>query len=208
MLCLVEKKVLSFTIDEIRRIKMSDMSSILTEAVERMEKSLDVLKTDLQKIRTGRAHPSILEHIEVDYYGSMTPLTQVANVTAVDARTLSVVPWEKTMNAVVEKVIRESDLGLNPASVGDQIRVPMPALTEERRKDLVKVVRREAEAAKVAIRNIRRDSNGTLKSLLKEKEISEDDERRSQDEVQKITDKFIVEVDAALASKEKDLLDV
>jgi ribosome recycling factor len=204
----VEKKVLSFTIDEIRRIKMSDMSSILTEAVERMEKSLDVLKTDLQKIRTGRAHPSILEHIEVDYYGSMTPLTQVANVTAVDARTLSVVPWEKTMNAAVEKVIRESDLGLNPASVGDQIRVPMPALTEERRKDLVKVVRREAEAAKVAIRNIRRDSNGTLKSLLKEKEISEDDERRSQDEVQKITDKFIVEVDAALAGKEKDLLDV
>ena len=205
---LVEKKVLSFTIDEIRRIKMSDMSSILTEAVERMEKSLDVLKTDLQKIRTGRAHPSILEHIEVDYYGSMTPLTQVANVTAVDARTLSVVPWEKTMNAVVEKVIRESDLGLNPASVGDQIRVPMPALTEERRKDLVKVVRREAEAAKVAIRNIRRDSNGALKSLLKEKEISEDDERRSQDEVQKITDKFIDKVDAALASKEKDLLDV
>jgi ribosome recycling factor len=204
----VEKKVLWFTIDEIRRIKMSDMSSVLAEAVGRMEKSLDVLKTDLQKIRTGRAHPSILEHIEVDYYGSMTPLTQVANVTAVDARTLSVVPWEKTMNAVVEKVIRESDLGLNPASVGDQIRVPMPALTEERRKDLVKVVRREAESAKVAIRNIRRDSNGTLKSLLKEKEISEDDERRSQDEVQKITDKFIVEVDAALASKEKDLLDV
>jgi ribosome recycling factor len=208
MLCLVKKKVLSFTIDEIRRIKMSDMSSVLAEAVGRMEKSLDVLKTDLQKIRTGRAHPSILEHIEVDYYGSMTPLTQVANVTAIDARTLSVVPWEKTMNAVVEKVIRESDLGLNPASVGDQIRVPMPALTEERRKDLVKVVRREAEAAKVAIRNIRRDSNGTLKSLLKDKEISEDDERRSQDEVQKITDKFIVEVDAALASKEKDLLDV
>jgi ribosome recycling factor len=204
----VEKKVLSFTIEEIRRIKMSDMSNVLSEAKERMEKSLDVLKTDLQKIRTGRAHPSILEHIEVDYYGSMTPLTQVANVTAIDARTLSVVPWEKTMNAVVEKVIRDSDLGLNPASVGDQIRVPMPALTEERRKDLVKVVRREAEAAKVAIRNIRRDSNGTLKGLLKDKEISEDDERRSQDEVQKITDKFIVEVDAALASKEKDLLDV
>lgn len=204
----VEKKVLSFTIEEIRRIKMSDMSNVLSEAKERMEKSLDVLKTDLQKIRTGRAHPSILEHIEVDYYGSMTPLTQVANVTAIDARTLSVVPWEKTMNAVVEKVIRNSDLGLNPASVGDQIRVPMPALTEERRKDLVKVVRREAEAAKVAIRNIRRDSNGTLKGLLKDKEISEDDERRSQDEVQKITDKFIVEVDAALASKEKDLLDV
>jgi ribosome recycling factor len=208
MQCLVEKKVLSFTIEEIRRIKMSDMSNVLSEAKERMEKSLDVLKTDLQKIRTGRAHPSILEHIEVDYYGSMTPLTQVANVTAIDARTLSVVPWEKTMNAVVEKVIRDSDLGLNPASVGDQIRVPMPALTEERRKDLVKVVRREAEAAKVAIRNIRRDSNGTLKGLLKDKEISEDDERRSQDEVQKITDKFIVEVDAALASKEKDLLDV
>ena len=208
MQCWVEKKVLSFTIDEIRRIKLSDMSIVLAEAVERMEKSLDVLKTDLQKIRTGRAHPSILEHIEVDYYGSMTPLTQVANVTAIDARTLSVVPWEKTMNAVVEKVIRDSDLGLNPASVGDQIRVPMPALTEERRKDLVKVVRREAEAAKVAIRNIRRDSNGTLKGLLKDKEISEDDERRSQDEVQKITDKFIVEVDAALASKEKDLLDV
>ena len=208
MQCWVEKKVLSFTIEEIRRIKMSDMSNVLSEAKERMEKSLDVLKTDLQKIRTGRAHPSILEHIEVDYYGSMTPLTQVANVTAIDARTLSVVPWEKTMNAVVEKVIRDSDLGLNPASVGDQIRVPMPALTEERRKDLVKVVRREAEAAKVAIRNIRRDSNGTLKGLLKDKEISEDDERRSQDEVQKITDKFIVEVDAALASKEKDLLDV
>ena len=208
MQCWAEKKVLSFTIEEIRRIKMSDMSNVLSEAKERMEKSLDVLKTDLQKIRTGRAHPSILEHIEVDYYGSMTPLTQVANVTAIDARTLSVVPWEKTMNAVVEKVIRDSDLGLNPASVGDQIRVPMPALTEERRKDLVKVVRREAEAAKVAIRNIRRDSNGTLKGLLKDKEISEDDERRSQDEVQKITDKFIVEVDAALASKEKDLLDV
>jgi ribosome recycling factor len=208
MLCLVEKKALSFTIDEIRRIKMSDMSSVLSEAVGRMEKSLDVLKTDLQKIRTGRAHPSILEHIEVDYYGTLTPLTQVANVTAIDARTLSVVPWEKTMNAVVEKVIRESDLGLNPASVGDQIRVPMPALTEDRRKDLVKVVRREAEAAKVAIRNIRRDSNGTLKSMLKDKEISEDDERRSQDEVQKITDKFIIEVDGALASKEKDLLDV
>jgi ribosome recycling factor len=138
----------------------------------------------------------------------MTPLTQVANVTAIDSRTLSVVPWEKTMTAAVEKVIRESDLGLNPASLGEQIRVPMPALTEERRKDLVKVVRKEAEAAKVAIRNIRRDSNTELKNLLKDKAISEDDERRSQDEIQKTTDKYITEVDVALVSKEKDLLDV
>ena len=187
---------------------MSDVSIVLSEALERMGKSLDVLKLDLQKIRTGRAHPSILEHIQVDYYGSMTPLTQVANVTAIDSRTLSVVPWEKTMTADVEKVIRESDLGLNPASLGEQIRVPMPALTEERRKDLVKVVRKEAEAAKVAIRNIRRDSNTELKNLLKDKAISEDDERRSQDEVQKTTDKYIAEVDVALVSKEKDLLDV
>ena len=138
----------------------------------------------------------------------MTPLTQVANVTAIDSRTLSVVPWEKTMTAAVEKVIRESDLGLNTASLGEQIRVPMPALTEERRKDLVKVVRKEAEAAKVAIRNIRRDSNTELKNLLKDKAISEDDERRSQDEIQKTTDKYITEVDVALVSKEKDLLDV
>jgi ribosome recycling factor len=187
---------------------MSEFSAVLTEAVERMNKSLDVLKTDLQKIRTGRAHPSILEHIQVDYYGAMTPLTQVANVTAIDARTLSVVPWEKSMGSIVEKVIRESDLGLNPAALGDQIRVPMPALTEERRRDLVKVVRKEAESTKVAIRNIRRDANGHLKNLLKDKEISEDDDRRMQDDVQKVTDKSIKEVDSALAIKEKDLLDV
>lgn len=187
---------------------MSDILSLIRDSKEKMTKSLDVLKADLQKVRTGRAHPSLLDHIQVDYYGSPTPLNQVANVTATDSRTLSVVPWEKTMVSIVEKTIRDSDLGLNPASVGDQIRVPMPALTEERRRDLIKVVRKEAESARVAIRNVRRESNSELKTMTKDKQISEDDERKAQEDIQKITDNYIGEIDAALASKETDLLAV
>ena len=187
---------------------MSDILSLIRDSKEKMTKSLDVLKADLQKVRTGRAHPSLLDHIQVDYYGSPTPLNQVANVTATDSRTLSVVPWEKTMVSIVEKTIRDSDLGVNPASVGDQIRVPMPALTEERRRDLIKVVRKEAESARVAIRNVRRESNSELKTMTKDKQISEDDERKAQEDIQKITDNYIGEIDAALASKETDLLAV
>ena len=175
-----------------------------TEA--KMVKSMEALKTDLAKVRTGRAHTGILDHVQVDYYGSMVPVNQVANVTLVDARTIGVQPWEKNMVAKVEKAIRDSDLGLNPATNGDVIRVPMPALTEERRKDLTKVVRSEAEGARVSVRNVRRDANNDLKSLLKDKEISEDEERRGQDEVQKLTDKYIVEIDKLLAEKEKDLM--
>ena len=175
-----------------------------TEA--KMVKSMEALKTDLAKVRTGRAHTGILDHVQVDYYGSMVPVNQVANVTLVDARTIGVQPWEKPMVAKVEKAIRDSDLGLNPATNGDVIRVPMPALTEERRKDLTKVVRSEAEGARVSVRNVRRDANNDLKSLLKDKEISEDEERRGQDEVQKLTDKYIVEIDKLLAEKEKDLM--
>ena len=173
---------------------------------EKMQKSLDSFKSDLAKIRTGRAHTGLLDHILVDYYGSMVPINQVAGVNLGDAKTINVQPYEKNMVAKVEKAIRDSDLGLNPATSGDLIRVPMPILTEERRKDLIKVVRTEAESAKVAIRNIRRDANDSLKKSLKEKEISEDDERRSQDDVQKITDKFIAEIDKLLQLKESELL--
>jgi ribosome recycling factor len=175
---------------------------------QKMHKSIETLKADLAKVRTGRAHTGILDHIQVDYYGNPTQLTQVANVTLIDARTIGVQPWEKKMIAVVEKAIRESDLGLNPSTHGDMIRVPTPALTEERRKEMVKLVKGEGEDAKIAIRNIRRDANESLKKLLKDKAVSEDDERRAQDEVQKLTDKFVIEVDKMMVEKEKEILTV
>ncbi len=175
-------------------------------AEQKMHKSIEALKTDLGKVRTGRAHTGILDHVTVDYYGTPTLLAQVANVTLIDARTIGVSPWEKKMAGAIEKAIRDADLGLNPATQGDLVRVPMPALTEERRRELIKVVKHEGENAKVAIRNLRRDAIHTLKELLKEKTISEDEERRAQDEIQKLTDKSIVDVDKVLAAKEADLL--
>ncbi|MFM8467540.1 MAG: ribosome recycling factor [Oxalobacteraceae bacterium] len=175
---------------------------------QKMQKSIETLKGNLAKVRTGRAHPGMLDHIQVDYYGTPTQITQLANVTLLDARTVGVQPWEKKMLAVVEKAIRESDLGLNPSTQGDLIRVPTPPLTEERRKEMVKLVKSEAEDGKIAIRNIRRDANESLKKLLKDKTISEDDERRSQDDVQKLTDKFVAEVDKLVAEKEKEILTV
>ncbi|HYJ18751.1 MAG TPA: ribosome recycling factor [Burkholderiales bacterium] len=184
------------------------IADIKKAAEQKMQKSLETLKSDLGKVRTGRAHTGILDHVHVDYYGNPTPLNQVANVSLLDARTISVTPWEKKMVAAIEKAIREADLGLNPASMGELIRVPMPALTEERRRDLTKVVKAEAENARVAVRNIRRDANNTLKDLLKSKEISEDDERRAQDDVQKLTDRHIAEIDKALVAKEADLMAV
>jgi ribosome recycling factor len=177
-------------------------------ADHKMQKTLETLKNDLQKIRTGRAHIGLLDHVMVDYYGSPVPVNQVANITLVDSRTLGVQAWEKGMVQKVEKAIRDSDLGLNPASQGDLIRVPMPALTEERRRDLIKVVKNEGEAAKVAIRNLRRDANTHLKDALKKGEIPEDDERRAQDDVQKLTDKSIAEVDKMLAAKEAELMQI
>ena len=173
---------------------------------QKMLKSLEALKHDLAKVRTGRAHPGILDHVQVDYYGSMVAIGQVANITLIDARTIGVQPWEKPMIAKVEKAIRDSDLGLNPSSQGDMIRVPTPALTEERRRDLIKLVKHEGENAKIAVRNQRRDANTHLKEALKKKEVSEDDERRVQDEIQKLTDKFVIEIDKMLADKEKDLM--
>lgn len=175
---------------------------------QKMNKSIDTLKADLAKVRTGRAHTGILDHVMVDYYGTPTHIAQVANVTLVDARTIGVQPWEKKMVGVIEKAIRESDLGLNPATHGDLIRVPTPPLTEERRKEMAKLVKSEAETAKVAIRNIRRDANEGLKKLVKDKACSEDDERRAQDDVQKLTDKFVAEVDKLVAEKEKELMTV
>ena len=174
----------------------------------KMQRSIEALKADLAKVRTGRAHTGILDHVMVEYYGSMVPLSQVANVSLLDARTISVQPWEKNMVQKVEKAIRDSDLGLNPASQGDLIRVPMPALTEERRKEMIKVVKHEGEGAKVAIRNLRRDAIAHLKDALKKGEIPEDDERKAQDDVQKLTDKYIVEVDKMLAAKEAELMQV
>ena len=184
------------------------VSEVKQQADHKMQKSLEALKNDLAKVRTGRAHPSLLDQVHVDYYGSPTPLSQVANLTIIDARTIGVQPWEKSMLAPVEKAIRESDLGLNPASMGDLIRVPMPALTEERRKDLVKVVKHEGENAKIAVRNIRRDANEHLKKMLKDKETTEDEERRAQDDVQKMTDKFVAEIDKLVAQKEADIMTV
>ena len=184
------------------------IADVKKSAEQKMQKTLETLKADLAKVRTGRAHTGILDHITVDYYGSQMPINQVANVTLLDPRTISVHPWEKKMVSVIEKAIRESDLGLNPATAGEVIRVPMPPLTEERRKDLIKVVKHEAENARVAVRNIRRDANNALKELLKQKTISEDHDRRAQDEIQKLTDRFISEIDKALATKEADLIAV
>jgi ribosome recycling factor len=177
-------------------------------AEQKMQKSIETLKVDLAKVRTGRAHIGLLDHVMVEYYGSPTALSQVASLTLIDARTIGVQPYEKKMGAVIEKAIREADLGLNPSSQGDLIRVPTPPLNEERRKEMVKLVKSQAEDAKIAIRNIRRDANESLKKLLKEKACSEDDERRAQDDVQKLTDKFVVEVDKIVADKEKEVLTV
>lgn len=184
------------------------LNEINQDAQARMQKSANALIDNFKKIRTGRAHPSILEGVMVPYYGSDVPLTQVANVSVEDARTLSISPWEKPMVGAIEKAIMKSDLGLNPASNGDVIRVPMPALTEETRKGYIRQARKEAEGAKVSIRNIRRDANGDFKDLLKEKEITEDDLRRGEDLIQKLTDKFVAEVDSLLESKEKDLMEI
>ncbi|MBT8139765.1 MAG: ribosome recycling factor [Gammaproteobacteria bacterium] len=178
------------------------------DASERMQKSLDALASAFNKIRTGRAHPSILEGLRVDYYGSETPLTQMANVTVEDSRTLSITPWEKNLVPEIEKAIMKSDLGLNPSTAGAVIRVPMPPLTEETRKGFIKQARHEAESARVSLRSIRRDVLGDIKDLLKEKEISEDEERRAQDEIQKLTDQFVAKVEAALKAKEVDLLEI
>ena len=182
------------------------IDDIKQDAERRMQKSVEALKTELAKIRTGRPHPSLLDHVTVDYYGSEVPISQVANINVEDARTLSVTPWEKPMVGVVEKAIMTSDLGLNPATNGNVIRVPMPPLTEERRRDLTRVVKQEGEQGKVAIRNIRRDANSDFKSLLKEKDISEDEARGAEEDVQKLTDKYVAEVDALLQEKEQDLL--
>jgi ribosome recycling factor len=184
------------------------MNDIQKRTAERMQKSIEALKHEFAKIRTGRAHPSLLEHIRVSYYGNEVPLTQVANVAVEDARSLAVTPWERNMVQAIEKAIMTSDLGLNPSTAGTVIRVPLPPLTEERRRDLIKVVRHEAENGRVAIRNIRRDANNELKAALKEKLISEDEDRRSQEQIQKTTDQFIKEVDKLLEQKEADLLAV
>ena len=184
------------------------INDILKDSKTRMEKSVEALKGQLSKIRTGRAHPSLLDGIQVSYYGANTPLRQVANVSVEDARTLTISVFDKTLIQPVEKAILQSDLGLNPMSAGTTIRVPLPPLTEERRRDLVKVVRNEAEGARVAVRNIRRDANADLKTLLKDKEIGEDDERKAADEVQKLTDAFVKKVDEVLADKEKELMEV
>ncbi|HJV82671.1 ribosome recycling factor [Noviherbaspirillum sp.] len=184
------------------------VTEVKKNAEQKMQKSIETLKADLAKVRTGRAHTGILDHLLVDYYGTPTHINQVANVTLIDARTIGVQPWEKKMVGVVEKAIRESDLGLNPSTQGDLIRVPTPPLTEERRKEIVKIVKGEGEDSKVAIRNIRRDANEALKKMLKDKACSEDDERRAQDDVQKLTDKFVAEVDKLISEKEKELLTV
>jgi ribosome recycling factor len=184
------------------------INELKKSAEQKMQKTVETLKHDYQKVRTGRAHTGLLDHIQVDYYGALMPIAQVANVTLGDPRTIAVQPWEKKMVPVVEKAIRDSDLGLNPATSGDVIRVPMPALTEERRKELIKVVRHEAENARVAVRNVRRDANEHLKKLLKEHKVSEDDERHAQTDVQKITDRYIAEIDKVLQGKEADLMAV
>ncbi len=184
------------------------VAEVKKSAESRMTKSLETLKLNLSKIRTGRAHAGILDHVMVDYYGSPVPISQVANINLIDARTINVQPWEKKMAALVEKAIRDSDLGLNPQSMGDNIRVPMPALTEERRRELTKVARSEGEDAKIAVRNLRRDANEALKKLVKDKEASEDDERRAQDDVQKLTDRNVAEIDRMVAQKEADIMTV
>jgi len=185
-----------------------DVAQIKKTTEQKMQKSIEALKADLAKVRTGRAHTGLLDHLRVDYYGQEVPIGQVANVTLLDARTIGIQPWEKKIVAVIDKAIRESDLGLNPVTQGELIRVPMPALTEERRKELAKVVRHEGENSRVAIRNLRRDANHHLKELLKQRAIPEDQERRSQDEIQKLTDRYIAEVDKLLQQKEADLMHV
>lgn len=187
----------TYTLDDIRKT-----------ASDKMNRSLEAFKAELQKIRTGRAHPGLLDQVHVEYYGSMVPLSQVANLTLLDARTIGVQPWEKGMGAKIEKAIRESDLGLNPASQGDLLRVPMPALTEERRRELTKVVRHAGEEARIHVRNVRREANEHLKKMLKDKEVSEDDERRVQDEVQRLTDRFIAEIDKVVQGKEAEVMAV
>jgi ribosome recycling factor len=182
------------------------IADIKKTAEQKMKKSVEALKNDLAKVRTGRAHTGLLDHISVDYYGTPTPIPQVANVTLIDARTIGVTPWEKKLASAIEKAIRDSDLGLNPATVGEIVRVPMPPLTEERRRDLIKVVHREAEGARVAVRNVRRDAIHQLKELLKQKKVAEDEERRAQDDVQKLTDRHIAEIDKILQAKEADLM--
>ena len=184
------------------------IADIKKSAEEKMKKTIETLKSDLGKVRTGRAHTGLLDHVLVDYYGTPTAINGIANVTLLDARTIGVTPWEKKMTSAIEKAIRDSDLGLNPATVGETVRVPMPSLTEERRRDLIKVVHKEAETARVAVRNIRRDANTHLKDLLKQKKVAEDEERRAQDDVQKLTDRYVAEVDKALAAKEADLIAV
>ena len=185
-----------------------NISEVKKNAETKMSKSVDSLKADLAKVRTGRANPGILDHVQVDYYGNPTPINQVANISLIDGRTISVQPWEKKMVNAVEKAIRDSDLGLNPSSVGDIIRVPMPPLTEERRKEMVKLVKTEGEDAKIAVRNIRRDANEYLKKMVKDKACSEDDERRAQDDIQKLTDKSVKQLDGLLAEKEKEVMTV
>ena len=184
------------------------IDDIKKDATERMQKCVVALKNELKRLRTGRAHPSLLEHIRVEYYGNEVPLNQVANVALEDARTITVTPWEKQMVQAIEKAIMKSDLGLMPATAGTVIRVPMPPLTEERRRDLAKVVRHEAENGRVAVRNVRRDALSDVKDLLKEKMISQDEDRRTQDEIQKLTDKYVAEIDQVLAEKEKELMQV
>ena len=184
------------------------IADIKKNAEQKMLKSIESFKNELAKVRTGRAHPGILDQVQIDYYGSMVPISQVANLTLIDARTIGVQPWEKGMGAKIEKAIRDADLGLNPATQGDLIRVPMPALTEERRRELTKVVKGAAEDAKVAVRNLRRDANEHAKRLLKDKLISEDDDRRSQDEVQKLTDRVISEIDKLISAKEAEVMAV
>jgi len=184
------------------------IADIRKSTEQKMQKSIESFKNDLSKVRTGRAHVGLLDHIQVDYYGTGMPINQVAGVTLIDARTIGVQPWEKKMVPVVDKAIRESDLGLNPSTMGDMIRVPMPALTEQRRKELVKVVKGEGEDARIAVRNLRREANEQLKKLLKEKAVSEDEERRAQDEIQKLTDRYVGEIDKLLTAKEAEVMAV
>jgi len=184
------------------------IADVKKSADQKMQKSLDALKVDFSKVRSGRPHTGLLDHIMVDYYGTLTPIKQLANVTLADARTIGIIPWDKKIFSAIEKAIRDSDLGLNPMTVSDMVRVPMPPLTEERRKDLTKIVRTEAEAARIAMRNIRRDANAHLKELLKDKLIAEDEDRRAQDEIQKLTDRYIAEVDKLLQAKEAELMAV
>nr|AAX78163.1 unknown protein [synthetic construct] len=195
-------------IDDDDKHMLEMINDILKDAENRMKKSLEVLADDLAKIRTGRAQPDLLAHVTIDYYGVETPITQAANITVLDARTLGITPWEKGLSSKIEKAILTSDLGLNPTNLGDSLRVPMPALNEERRKELVKLVKSETEAGRVSIRNIRRDANGDIKELLKEKEITEDQAKKAEDDIQKITDKMIAQADALAAKKEQDLMAV